>query len=698
MQYDYLAHPISQDLKSNNSVQKPIAKKIPHVHDIHGHQRLDDYHWMKQRDSPEVIDYLNEENDYYEKMTAHTADLKKSLFEEIKSRIKEDDSSVPYLYNGYWYFTKMEEGESYPYYYRRKDGDDQLQLLFNVNEMAQGHDYYKLTGLNVSPDNKMIAYGIDATGRREYALFVKNVESGDSTNQPVLGTTGSSVWANDNLTLFFTRKDPQTLRANKIFKYRLGQPVDSAVVVFEEKEDTFNCFVYKTMSAKYIMIKSSSTLSDEIRFVPAAKPDADFKIIQARQPSMEYSASHYGGYFYIMTNKDGAYNFKVMKTAVTATEMENWEDVIPHDPKALLEDVDIFKKFLVITDRFNGLNRIRVKSWDGTSDYYLPFSSETYTAFTSANFQFDNIWLRYAYNSMTTPPSVIEFNMETHEERVLKTQPVEDPDFDPANYSSQRVWATAGDGVEVPISLVYRKDLKKPEGNPLLQYGYGSYGHTIDPYFSISRLSLLDRGFVYAIAHVRGGEYLGREWYENGRMFKKMNTFTDFVACTEYLIDHAFAKAGHVYASGGSAGGLLMGTIMNLAPQLYNGILSAVPFVDVVSTMLDDSIPLTTGEYDEWGNPNIKESYDYMLSYSPYDQVKKVSYPNVLVTTGYHDSQVQYWEPAKWVARLREQQQSENIILFKTDMSSGHSGASGRYDALKDIALEFAFLIDLETE
>ncbi|KQC33831.1 protease 2 [Nonlabens sp. YIK11] len=679
-------------------ITPPRAKKIPYVHEMHGHQRLDNYHWMKERDAPEVISYLNEENDYYEKMTAHTADLKLELFEEIKARLKEDDESVPYLYNGYWYFTKMEKGESYPYYYRRKDGSEKVELLFNVNEMATGHEFYKLSGINVSPNNNLIAYGVDAVGRREYSLFVKNLETGEIHAESILGTTGSSVWANDNHTLFFARQDPQTLRANKIFKYSLDQEASDASVIYEEKEDTYNCFVYKTMSARYIMIKSSSTLSDEIRFIDANKPDSSFTLIQERQPEMEYSASHYGDHFYIMTNKDDAFNFKVMKTSIETPQMENWVDLIPHDPKALLEDLDIFKEFMVVTDRFNGLNRIRIKSWDGTVDYFLPFSSETYTAYTSANYQFDTEVLRYGYNSLTLPPSVIEFNMRTREEKILKTQEIEDPDFNPDNYASERVWATAKDGVKVPISLVYRKDQKRPEGNPLLQYGYGSYGHTIDPYFSISRLSLLDRGFIFAIAHIRGGEYLGREWYEQGKMFQKMNTFTDFIACSEYLLEHAFAKAGHLYASGGSAGGLLMGTVMNLAPHLYNGILSAVPFVDVVSTMLDDSIPLTTGEYDEWGNPNIKDSYDYMLSYSPYDQVKDAVYPNVLVTTGYHDSQVQYWEPAKWVAKLRDHQKGSQVILFKTDMTSGHSGASGRYDALKEVAIDFAFLIDLEKQ
>ena len=680
------------------SLKAPIAKKIAHIHDKHGHQRIDNYHWMTERDAPEVLDYLKKENDYYEKVTEHTNDLKEQLFEEIKGRIKEDDESVPYLLNGYWYISKMKTGESYPYYYRRKDGEEKEELLFNVNDMANGHDYYKFTSINISPNNKMLAYGVDVKGRREYTIFIKNLETGETLDQELELTTGGSVWANDNETLFFTRKDPQTLRANKIFKFKVGDQAIENQLVFEEQDEIFNCFVYKTLSERFIMIKSSATLSDEVRFIDANFPDSIFKVVQERQDAMEYSVSHYQDSFYIMTNKDGATNFKVMKTAIETPEMENWQDFIAHDHDVLLEDFDLFEDYFVISDRFNGLNRIRIKAWDNTVDYFLPFDNETYTAFTSANFQFQTKKLRYNYNSMTMPPSVIEFDMENREEVILKTQPIEDPNFNATDYQSERIWATAKDGVKVPISLVYKKELIKEEGNPLLQYSYGSYGHTIDPYFSISRLSLLDRGFIFAIAHVRGGEYLGREWYENGKMFSKRNTFSDFIACSEHLIKENYTTASQLYASGGSAGGLLMGAIINMAPQLYNGILSAVPFVDVVTTMLDESIPLTTGEYDEWGNPNNKDSYDYMLSYSPYDQVKEQEYPNMLVTTGYHDSQVQYWEPAKWVAKLRELKKDNNLLLFKTDLASGHSGASGRYDALKEVAIDFAFLLDLQNK
>ncbi|EAS19520.1 endopeptidase [Flavobacteria bacterium BBFL7] len=677
--------------------QAPIAKKIPHVHEAHGHQRIDNYHWMTQRDAPEVVDYLTQENDYYDKMSLHTEQLKVDLFEEIKSRINEDDESVPYFWNGYWYYTKMKKGESYPFYYRKKDLLSNVEeLLFNVNEMAVGHDFFQLTGMSVSPDNRMVSYGVDTVGRRQYTIYVKNLISNEVLPQSLELTTGGAVWDAGNTTLFFVRKDEQTLRANQIFKYKLGDHPENASIVYQEDDEIYNCYVYKSKSREYIMIKSSSTLTDEVRFIKADQPDSEFKIVQPRTDELEYSVLHYGDHFYIMTNKDDATNFKIMKTEVSKPEMENWVDLIPHHPDVLLEDFEIFKKYLVISDRFNGLNRIRIKSWDHTVDYFLPFDNETYTAFTGGNYDFDTVKLRYQYNSLTTPPSVIEFDMDTREEVVLKTQKIQDPLFSADDYTSERVWATAKDGVKVPISLVYKKDLKRESGNPLLLYGYGSYGSTIDPYFSISRLSLLNRGFIYAIAHIRGSEYLGRPWYEDGKMFAKRNTFTDFIACSEHLINEGYTSSSHLYASGGSAGGLLMGAVMNMAPQLYNGILSAVPFVDVVTTMLDDSIPLTTGEYDEWGNPNHKDSYDYMLSYSPYDQITAQEYPNLLVTTGYHDSQVQYWEPAKWVARLRELKKDNNILLFKTDMTSGHSGASGRYDALKEVAIDFAFLLDLE--
>ena len=509
-------------------------------------------------------------------------------------------------------------------------------------------------------------------------------------------TTGGSTWAGDNKILFYTRKDLQTLRSDKIYKHTLGTDSSTDVVVFHEKDDTFSTFVYKEKSKKYLVIGSSSTLTSEYQILEANNPNGAFRIFQKRTRGLEYSISHYGDSFYIVTNKDKATNFKLMKTPETATSAENWTDLIGHRKDVLLEGIDIFKDYLVVEERSNGLNKIQIRPWNGKGAYYLPFAIETYTAYTTTNVDFDTEILRYGYQSMATPSSVIDFNMRTQEKKVLKEQEVLGGKFDKNNYIEDRIWATATDGTKVPISIVYRKGIQKDGKNPLLLYAYGSYGATMDPYFSSTRLSLLDRGFIYAIAHIRGGEDLGREWYENGKLLKKKNTFTDFVDCSKFVITEKYTSAEHLYAEGGSAGGLLMGAIVNMAPELYNGVIAQVPFVDVITTMLDDTIPLTTGEYDEWGNPNEKKYYDYMLSYSPYDQVKAQAYPNMYVSTGLHDSQVQYWEPAKWVAKLRVLKTNDKQLFLDTNMDAGHGGASGRFEALKELAKEFAFLLDLE--
>ena len=677
--------------------QPPVAAKKPVELEIHGDIRVDNYFWLNERDTDEVLDYLNAENAYNEEMTSHTKPLQEKLFEEMKGRIKEDDSSVPYKKNGYWYITRYEIGKNYPIYARKKESlDAEEEILFDCNKEAEGFEYFKMTGLSVSPDNKLIAFGVDTLSRRKYTIRIKNLETGEIYPEEIETTTGGSTWAADNKTLFYTKKDEETLRSDRVYRHTLGTPSDTDVEVFKEEDDTFNTFVYKTKSDKYIVIGSVSTLTSEYRFLHADEPTKEFKIFQERIRGMEYGIAHYDDHFYILTNVDGATNFKLMKTPDSATALEHWVDLIPHREDTLLEDVDIFKDYLVVSERNNGLNRINIKRWDGTEDYYLPFDNETYTAYVSTNPEFDTDILRYSYNSLTTPNSVIDFDMKTKTKEVKKEQEVLGGDFDKDNYISERVWAMAEDGTKIPISLVYKKGLIKDGNNPLLQYGYGSYGSTIDPYFSSVRLSLLDRGFIYAIAHIRGSEYLGREWYEEGKLLKKINTFTDFIDCSKFLIEQKYTSASHLYAMGGSAGGLLMGAIMNMAPYLYNGVVAAVPFVDVVTTMLDDSIPLTTGEYDEWGNPNEAEYYFYMKKYSPYDQVRAQEYPNVLITTGYHDSQVQYWEPAKWVAKLRELKTDMNILLFHTNMDAGHGGASGRFDALKEVAEEYAFLLDLE--
>lgn len=685
----------SKDLEKDT--QAPKAKKIAKKLEKHGDVRIDNYFWMNQREDPEVISYLNAENEYNDKMTAHTKKFQQELFEEMKGRIKEDDESVPYRLNGYWYITRFEKGFDYPIYSRKEESlDAEEEIMFNVNEMARDFEYYSLGGLNVSPDNKLVAFGTDTVSRRQYTIRIKNLETGEIYDENIENTTGGSTWANDNKTLYYTKKDPQTLRSFRIFKHVLGTNPEQDELVYEEEDETFNTYVYKSKSRDYIIIGSHSTLTTEYRFQDANKPEEDFKIFQPRVRGLEYSISHFEDHFYVVTNKDEATNFKLMKTPVDSTSMENWEDVIPHRKEFLLEDIDIFKDYLVVSERNNGLNKIRIIKWEGNKEFYIPFDNETYTAYTSINPDFETDLLRYTYNSMTTPTSVVEYNMKNGDKTVLKEQEVLGGNFDKNNYTSERVWATASDGTMIPVSLVYRKGIKKDGTNPLLQYAYGSYGSTIDPYFSSVRLSLLDRGFIYAIAHIRGGEYLGREWYEDGKLFRKKNTFTDFIDVSEHLIRENYTTSNHIYAMGGSAGGLLMGAIINMAPNLYNGVIAAVPFVDVVTTMLDDSIPLTTGEYDEWGNPNDKEYYDYMKSYSPYDNVAEQDYPNMLVTTGLHDSQVQYWEPAKWVAKLREYKTDGNLLLLHTNMDAGHGGASGRFEALKEVAEEYAFLLDLE--
>lgn len=678
-------------------ITPPLAAVKAKSLEKHGDVRIDNYYWLNERENPEVIDYLNKENEYYQKMTAHTKQFRDDLYEEMKSRIKEDDSSVPYFYNGYYYITRYQKGKDYPIYSRKKGSlTAKEEIMFDCNEMAKGHSYFHLGGLNVSEDNKWAAFGIDTVSRRQYTIQVKNLVTNEIQQVKIENTTGGSTWAGDNKTLFYTRKDPVTLRSEKIYKHKLGTDAGTDAMIYHEKDDTYGTFVYKEKSKKYLVIGSHSTLTTEYRILDAKKPDGEFKIFQPRTRGLEYSISHYGDKFYIVTNKDKASNFKLMVTPENKTGKENWKDLIPHRKDVLVEDVDIFKNYLVISERSNGLNKIRIRPWDGGEEFYLPFDSETYSAGTTSNVDFDTDILRYSYQSLATPSSVIDFNMKTREKTVLKEQEVLGGKFDKNNYEEERVWAIAEDGTKVPISMVYRKGLKKDGTNPLLLYAYGSYGASMDPYFSSIRLSLLDRGFIFAIAHIRGGEDLGREWYEDGKLLKKKNTFTDFVDCSKYVIEQKYTSPEHLYAEGGSAGGLLMGAIVNMAPQLYNGVIAQVAFVDVVTTMLDDSIPLTTGEYDEWGNPNEKEYYDYMKSYSPYDNVTAQEYPNMLVTTGLHDSQVQYWEPAKWVAKLRVTKTDNNHLYLDTNMEAGHGGASGRFEALKEVAKEYSFLLDLE--
>ena len=681
----------------SKKTKPPLATIKPKTLEKHGDLRIDNYFWLNDRENPDVIDYLNKENEYYSTQTADTKGFQTELFNEMKSRIKEDDESVPYLYNGYYYITRFEKGQDYPIYSRKKASlDAPEEIMFDGNEMAKDHKYFQLSGISISNDNQFALYALDIVGRRIYSLHIKNLITGEILSDKIENVTGNATWANDNKTIFYTHQDEKTLRSDKVYKHKLGSEASKDVLVYFEKDDTFNVGVSKSKSKKYITISSSSTLTDEYQMILADEPDSEFKVFQKRVRGLEYTISHYGDSFYIVTNADKATNFKLMKTPETATSKENWKDLIPHRKEVLIEGIDIFKEYLVVSERSNGLNKIRVLPWSGKGEYYLPFEIETYTCYTTTNVDFDTDILRYGYQSMATPSSVIDFNMKTKTKEIKKEQQVLGGKFDKNNYIEQRLWAAATDGTKVPISVVYRKGIQKSGKNPLLLYAYGSYGISMDPYFSSTRLSLLDRGFIYAIAHIRGGEDLGRQWYEDGKLLKKKNTFTDFIDCSKFLITEKYTSPEHLYAEGGSAGGLLMGAVANMAPQLYNGMIAQVPFVDVMTTMLDDSIPLTTGEYDEWGNPNEKKYYDYMRSYSPYDNVTAQDYPNMYVSTGLHDSQVQYWEPAKWVAKLRVTKTNDKQLFLDTNMDAGHGGASGRFEALKELSKEFSFLLDLE--
>lgn len=684
-------------ITNKRTTKAPFAPKIPKKLCKHGDERIDNYFWLNQRENKEVLDYLREENEFYRANTRHLEEFRQELFAEMKARIKEDDQTVPYKYNGYWYQTRYKTEQEYPVYVRWKDKNTvSEEIMFDGNEMARDFEYFHLKGISVSPDNNMATFGIDTVSRRQYTIQVKNLENGQVLPDKIENTTGTAVWADDNKTIFYTAKDPVTLRANKIFRHELGTASSEDVLVYEEADDTFITFIYKSKSRKYIIIGSCSTLTSEYRVLRSDEPEGEFKVFSPRIRGLEYSIFHYGQRFYILTNKDGATNFKLMRTYEEHTSMEAWEEFIGHQDDVLLEDVEIFEEFYVLSERIKGLNKLKIVRWDGSDSYYIPFESETYVAGTYVNPDFVSHTLRFVFNGMTTPYSIIDFDMETKEQHVLKVQEVLGGKFDQNDYTSKRLWAKAADGVQVPISMVYRKDTALDGTSPLLLYGYGAYGSTVDPHFSSVRLSLLDRGFIYAIAHVRGGEYLGRSWYENGRLLHKKNTFTDFIDCSKYLVGEKYTSPDHLYAYGASAGGLLIGAVVNMAPELYNGVIAAVPFVDVISTMLDHTIPLTTGEYDEWGNPNEEEYYEYIKSYSPYDNVRSQEYPNMLVTTGLHDSQVQFWEPAKWVAKLREFKKDNNRLFLDTNMGTGHGGASGRFKALKETAKEYAFILDLE--
>lgn len=670
----------------------PSAEKIRTELNKHGHTRIDNYYWLNKRDDPKVIEYLTAENAYTEVCLKHTEKLQEELYNEMVGRIKQDDSSVPYKDNGYYYYVRYEEGKEYPIYCRKKEMLDATEeIMLNVNEMAEGYSYYQVSGLSVSQDNKLIAYGVDIVSRRIYTIYFKNLETGELLEDIIPNTTGHAAWANNNKTVFYSLKD-DSLRSFQVYRHALGTDVDDDMEVFHETDERFHVGVYKSRSDKFMILGSFSNVSTEYHFLDADDPYGEFKIIQPRQREHEYYIEHFQDKFYIRTNFE-AKNFRIMQTPVNKPDIDNWTEVIPHDDKILQQDFLLFNEYLVLQERINGLNQLRIYHLAGSEEHYLDFGEAAYTANLSANPSFETDVVRYSYSSLTTPGSVFDYNMKTHEKILLKQDQVLGG-FDKSNYFAERLYAPADDGALVPISLVYKKGIKRDSSNSLLLYAYGSYGITSEPGFSSSRVSLLDRGFIFAIAHIRGGEDLGRYWYEDGKLMKKKNTFTDFISCAEHLIKEKYTSKEKICMLGGSAGGLLVGAVLNMRPDLFKAAVAAVPFVDVVTTMLDDSIPLTTGEYDEWGNPNDKEYYDYILSYSPYDNVEKKDYPSLLVTTGLYDSQVQYWEPAKWVAKLRENKTDNNVLLLHTNMEAGHGGASGRFKRLKEVALEYGFLID----
>ncbi len=674
-------------------IEPPVCKKVAKELSIHGDTRVDNYYWLNQREDPEVVSYLEAENAYADKMMGHLKGLEEELYQEITGRIKQTDMSVPYKENGYFYYSRYEDGKEYPIYARKKGSLEAAEaVMLNVNELAKPFDYYRVAGRSVSPDNKLLAYGEDTLSRRIYTIKIKNLETGELLEDEIPNTTGSAVWANDNKTVFYNVKD-DALRPYKVFKHKLGTDASQDEEIFHEADETFSCFVYKTKSKKFIVIGSYHTLSNEYRVLPADDPNGEWKIIQPRERNLEYDIAHFDNRWYIRTNLN-AKNFRLMVTPETATSKENWKEVIPHRKDVLLEGMELFNDYLVLEERVNGIRQIRVRPWKGGDGHYIEFGEDAFVAYTETNPEFDTDILRIGYQSMTTPNTIYDYNMKTNEKTLLKQEEVVG-DFKSENYQSERLFATAKDGTKIPISLVYRKGVKKDGKAPCLLYGYGSYGYSMNPSFSSVRLSLLDRGFVYAIAHIRGGQEMGRSWYEDGKKLKKMNTFTDFIDCGKFLVSQNYASKDNLFAMGGSAGGLLMGAVLNLSPDLWKGVVAAVPFVDVVTTMLDESIPLTTGEFDEWGNPKDEEYYFYMKSYSPYDNVEAKDYPALLVTTGLHDSQVQYWEPAKWVAKLREMKTDHNPLVLHTNMDAGHGGQSGRFRRYRETAMEYSFILDL---
>jgi oligopeptidase B len=671
----------------------PIAKIEPKTDTIHGDVRVDNYFWLRDKEDSTVIAYLEAENAYTEAVMKHTEQFQEKLFEEMKGRIKETDLSVPMKDDSFYYYSRTEEGKQYRVYCRKKGNlEADEEILLDQNQLAEGYEYFALGTFGVSPDHKLLAYAIDTSGGELYTIYVKDLQSGDLLKDLIDSTDGQAKWAADNKTIFYTTLD-EIKRPDKLWRHTLGTDAKRDVMVYHEPDESFAVYPGKSLSKEYLFLGLYSNNSSELHYLHADNPTGEFRMIQPRQDEVEYSVYHHEKDFYIKTNEN-AQNFKVMKTSVRGPARRVWKTVIEHRDSVLIEGLAMFKEYMIVLERENGLRKLKVTNLDTKKSHYVQFPEPIYMVYTSGNAEYDTDLLRFSYYSLVTPRSVFDYDMQTRE-RELKKQYEVLGGYDPSEYTSERIFAKAPDGAMVPISLVYKKGMVKDGSHPLYLSGYGSYGYSMDPYFSSNRLSLLDRGFIYAITHIRGGSDLGRWWYEDGRLLKKMNTFTDFIACAEHVINEKYTSAGGLVISGGSAGGLLVGASLNMRPDLFHVVIADVPFVDVINTMLDPTIPLTVNEYTEWGNPQEKEYYDYMLKYSPYDNVEAKGYPHMLVTAGLNDPRVQYWEPAKWTAKLRALKTDNNRLILKTNMGAGHGGASGRYDYLKEIALEYALILDL---
>ncbi len=683
----------SSECQNIENITPPIAKIIPKVDSMYEDIRIDNYFWLRERDNPEVIEYLHAENEYTKAMMEHTEKLQEKLYEELLSRIKETDMSVPEKIDDYYYYTRTEEDKQYPIYCRKKESlDSQEEILLDLNLLSVGYNFFNLGLYKISPNHQLLLYSIDTTGSEVYTLYIKNLDTGKMLADIISNTGYSAAWANDNNTIFYTIVD-KAKRAYKLYRHTLGSDADDDIEIYHEKDEKFWLNIYKSKSRDYLLMGSSTHITSEIAYLDANNPISRFKILHPRQTGMKYYPYHYGDKFFILIN-DNAENFKLMETFIVTSSKENWKEVIQHRDSVEIEGIDVFKDYLVVYEREKGLEKIRITDLRNNEIHYVDFPEPVYTFRAGRNRNYDSNLLRYTYMSLVTPKSVFDYNMSTNIQELKKQYEVLGG-YEPSNYQSERIFAHAEDSSMIPISLVYRKGIVKDGNNPLLLYGYGAYGENMEPYFSSNRLSLLNRGLIFALAHVRGGGEMGQFWYNQGKLLNKKNTFSDFIVCSEHLINEGYTSRDKLVISGGSAGGLLIGAVTNMRPDLFKAVIADVPFVDVLNTILDPSLPLTVIEYEEWGDPKEKEYYDYIKSYSPYDNVEAQDYPNILINAGFYDTRVSYWEAAKWTAKLRAMKTDNNILLLKTNMGAGHMGYSGRYDYLNDLAFKYVFILDL---